>query len=90
MDSNNKPTTPRQDAIKLWNFYFNLFGDCSKASEGASKVVEEILKFMREDDDITETCFWANHPKSNFWLEVDLEIQSLPKTKLVKNKYSVL
>jgi hypothetical protein len=43
--------------------------------ECALTVVKEILQFMREDDDESETAYWANHPKSNFWVEVEREIK---------------
>ena len=43
--------------------------------ECALAIVKEILQFMREDDDESETAYWANHPKSNFWVEVEREIK---------------
>ena len=43
--------------------------------ECALAVVNEIFQFMREDDDESETAYWANHPKSNFLIEVEREIK---------------
>ena len=44
--------------------------------ECALAIVNEIFQFMREDDDESETAYWANHPKSNFWVEVEREIKA--------------
>jgi len=44
--------------------------------ECALAIVNEIFQFMREDDDESETAYWANHPKSNFWVEVEREIKN--------------
>ena len=41
----------------------------------ALSIVNEIFQFMREDDDESQTAYWANHPKSNFWVEVEREIK---------------
>lgn len=43
--------------------------------ECALTVVKEIFQFMREDDDESQTAYWVNHPKSNFWVEVEREIK---------------
>jgi hypothetical protein len=45
--------------------------------ECALAIVNEIFQFMREDDEESETCYWANHPKSNFWVEVEREIKNM-------------
>ena len=44
--------------------------------ECALAIVNEIFQFMREDDDESETSYWANHPKSNFWVQVEREIKN--------------
>lgn len=44
--------------------------------ECALAIVNEIFQFMKDDDDESGTCYWANHPKSNFWVEVEREIKS--------------
>jgi len=31
---------------------------------------------MKDDDDESETCYWANHPKTAFWAEVEKEIKN--------------
>ncbi len=43
----------------------------------ALAIVNEIFQFMREDDDDSETCYCANHPISNFWIEVVTEIKNM-------------
>ena len=45
--------------------------------ECALAIVNEIFQFMREDDDDSETAYWANHPKSNFWVEVEKELKNM-------------
>jgi hypothetical protein len=32
---------------------------------------------MKKDDLESETAYWANHPLSNFWIEVEREIKSI-------------
>jgi hypothetical protein len=31
---------------------------------------------MKKDDLDSETAYWANHPLSNFWVDVEREIKS--------------
>lgn len=54
--------------------------------ECALIVVNEIFEFMKKDDLDSETAYWANHPISNFWVEVECEIkkQINPLTTLEK------
>jgi hypothetical protein len=48
-----------------------------KWKESALAVVGEIFHFMKDDDDESETCYWANHPKATFWVEVEQEIKNM-------------
>ena len=32
---------------------------------------------MKDDDDESETCYWANHLKAIFWVEVEQEIKNI-------------
>jgi hypothetical protein len=43
----------------------------------ALAIVNEIFEFMKRDDLDSETAYWANHPLSNFWIEVEREIKSI-------------
>lgn len=44
--------------------------------ECALAIVSEVFQFMKDDDDESETCYWANHPKTAFWSEVEKEIKN--------------
>lgn len=44
--------------------------------ECALAIVNEIFEFMKKDDLDSETAYWANHPLSNFWVDVEREIKS--------------
>ena len=48
-----------------------------KAQQLIESVDFSIFQFMREDDDDSETAYWANHPKSNFWVEVEKELKNM-------------
>ena len=48
-----------------------------KWKESALAVVGEIFHFMKDDDYESETCYWANHPKAKFWVEVEQEIKNM-------------
>ena len=45
--------------------------------ECALAIVSEIFQFMKDDDEESETCYWANHPKATFWVEVEQEIKNM-------------
>jgi hypothetical protein len=50
------------------NLYYK---DCALA------IVSEIFQFMKDDDEESETCYWANHPKTSFWVQVEREIKNM-------------
>jgi hypothetical protein len=37
--------------------------------------VDEIIEFMEADDFDSDTCYWANHSKMQYWIEVKQEIE---------------
>jgi len=47
------------------------------AKECALKAVDEIMSFMKNDDEESDTCYWANHPTLNYLIQVKQEIQKL-------------
>ena len=47
------------------------------AKEFALIAVDEIIEFMEVDDFDSDTCYWANHSKMQYWLEVKQEIEKL-------------
>ena len=79
--------TPKEKAEKLFNkfiiiddlsdstgnsLYFN-----AHAKQCALIAVDEIIEFMEVDDFDSDTCYWANHSKMQYWLEVKKEIEKL-------------
>ena len=47
------------------------------AKEFALIAVDEIIEFMEADDFDSDTCYWANHSKMEYWMEVKKEINNL-------------
>jgi len=45
--------------------------------ECALAIVSEIFQFMKDDDEESEICYWANHPKATFWAKVEQEIKNM-------------
>ena len=78
--------TPREKAQQLIGSVMFSKSQSNDFSDGTMKpihykecalaIVNEIFQFMREDDDESQTAYWANHPKSNFWVEVEREIKN--------------
>ena len=70
--------TPKEKALELFEFYSQC-GDCPKdwAKLNAIKVADEIIEFMEADDFDSDTCYWANHSKMKYWVEVKQEIENL-------------
>ena len=79
--------TPKEKAEKLFNkfiiiddlsdstgnsLYFN-----AHAKQCALIAVDEIIEFMEVDDFDSDTCYWANHSKMQYWIEVKQEIKKL-------------
>jgi hypothetical protein len=53
------------------------FPSNSHYKECALAIVSEIFQFMKDDDEESETCYWANHPKTPFWVQVEREIKNM-------------
>ena len=69
--------TPKEKAWQLWNYYGTLLGRYDKSAEAAIRCVDEIHEFMRNDDDESDTCYWANHKNSRYWCDVAVELRKL-------------
>ena len=48
-----------------------------QAKQCALIAVDEIIEFMEADDFDSDTCYWANHSKMQYWIEVKQEIENL-------------
>jgi hypothetical protein len=80
--------TPKEKAEQLaWHFYhktehmlndkYSHF-DWNIAISLAKDVVEEIMSFMKADDEFEDSCHFANHKKwSKYWPEVKKELDLL-------------
>jgi len=75
----NQPMTPREKAAELIvNYQLKCKSlDYQEAKQCALISADEIFQFMKNDDDESETCHWANHPKVTFWKEVEQEIKNM-------------
>jgi hypothetical protein len=76
--------TPKEKAQKLVDEYRNtimsFLSDSMKnrnAKKCASKAVDEIMEFMKMDDEYTETASNANSKWVYYWEEVKQEIEKL-------------
>jgi hypothetical protein len=47
------------------------------AKQAAIMAIDEIIMFMESDDLDSDTCYWANNPKMEYFLEVKKEIEAL-------------
>jgi hypothetical protein len=77
--------TPKEKAIEIYNNFLNPSGDTylygmlehESAKECALIAVDEVIEFMEADDFDSDTCYWANHSKMQYWVEVKQEIENL-------------
>jgi hypothetical protein len=82
--------TPKEKAIELYDKYF--FPHYVWENDGyqvdekltyevrkrfALIAVDEILEFMEADDFDSDTCYWANHSKMQYFEQVKQEIENL-------------
>lgn len=47
------------------------------AKECALVAVDEIMSFMKKDDEESDTCYWANHPTLTYWQNVKQELDKM-------------
>jgi hypothetical protein len=75
----NQPMTAREKAAELIvNYQLKCKSlDYQEATQCALIAADEIFQFMKDDDNESETCYWANHPKATFWTEVEQEIKNM-------------
>jgi len=76
--------TPKDKAIELYIKYIDAYNDRNLqvidykfAKLCALIAVDEIIEFMEVDDFDSDTCYWANHSKMQYWIEVKQEINKL-------------
>ena len=76
--------TPKDKAIELYIKYIDAYNDRNLqvsdykfAKKCALIAVDEIIEFMEVDDFDSDTCYWANHSKMQYWIEVKQEIEKL-------------
>jgi hypothetical protein len=79
--------TPKEKAFELahkfrlleirtgQNSHMMISMECAKHC--ALIAVDEILEFMEADDFDSDTCYWANHSKMQYFEQVKQEIQNL-------------
>lgn len=81
--------TPKERAEQItWSFYHKLEhtlneeyskNDWNLCVSCAKDIVKEIMNFMKEDDELNHSCHFANSPWSNYWFEVNKELENLYK-----------
>lgn len=72
--------SPKEKARQLVNqmlFCFQGHIDKYTAKQCALIAVDEIFIFMKEDDEKSNTCYWANHEILFFYVDVKSEIEKL-------------
>ena len=70
-----EPKLKAQELVDKY-YIFNHIGN-RHAIKCALIAVDEIIEFMEVDDFDSDTCYWANHSKMQYWLEVKTEIEKL-------------
>ena len=69
--------TPSEKAQELYLKYYGIPLYVKTVKECCYIAVDEIIEFMRMDDEYTETTSNANSKWVNYWLEVKQEINKL-------------
>lgn len=75
--------TPKEKAEELFQLYlpFVESGHIEEIKNRCKRcaliVVKEIIEFMEADDFDSDTCYWENHSKMQYWQEVKQEIANL-------------
>jgi hypothetical protein len=81
--------TPKEKAEDLVNSFYNNAESRNKigafdedlhqynCKQCALIAVDEVIEFMEADDFDSDTCYWANHSKMQYWTEVKQEIEKL-------------
>ena len=65
------------DKFKLKHKFFTDSFIKTTAKQCALIAVDEIIEFMEVDNFDSNTCYWANHSKMQYWQEVKQEIENL-------------
>ena len=76
--------TPKEKAKELYNKYSEMFINNDplhfntwKPMLSALIAVDEVINFMKMDDEYTGTCSFANSNWVGYWLQVKQELQNL-------------
>jgi len=69
--------TPKEKAKEIYNRYCNMKSHCDNAIECALIAVDEIIEFMKMDDEYTETASNANSKWVEYWQQVKQEIDKM-------------
>ena len=67
----NKFAKLPEEGTLMWYLSFEIAKKCALIA------VDEIIEFMEADDFDSDTCYWANHSKMQYWIEVKQEIEKL-------------
>ena len=68
---------PKEKAKELFDKFSLGYYHAPNAKQCALIAVDEIMEFMKMDDEYTETSYNANSKWVNYWLEVKQEINKL-------------
>ena len=77
--------TPKEKAFELITKFQHPMSEMSDtdclhiavAKEFSLIAVDEVMEFMEADDFDSDTCYWANHSKMQYCVEVKQEIENL-------------
>ena len=69
--------TPREKAEELVGKFYFLVQTKEEQKQCSLIAVDEIMEFMKMDDEYTETLSNANSKWVNYWIEVKNEIEKL-------------
>jgi hypothetical protein len=77
--------TPKEKAFELITKFQHPMSEMSDtdclhiavAKEFSLIAVDEVMEFMEADDFDSDTCYWANHSKMQYWVKVKQEIENL-------------
>jgi hypothetical protein len=84
--------TPKEKAIELVDKFYQTtpneawineplgctqnYKSWNQSKQCALIAADEVIEFMEADDFDSDTCYWANHSKMQYWTEVKQEIEN--------------
>jgi len=74
--------TPKEKAEELYDKFLRYVPaeeefEHEYAKQCALVAVDEIMSFMKNDDEESDTCYWANHPTLTYWQNVKQELDKM-------------